>query len=238
MLTGAGRLPFARCGSSCHNQFMCGRYATALSQAEWSGLFPVAPDSMIFPEPRYNLAPTQGAPVIRELNAELRLDQLRWGLVPGWAKSPADVKHNLFNARAESVADKPSFRSAFKSRRAVMPASGFYEWHTEGGVKQPYYISRVDGQPLLFAALWENWSRGDESLESCTMITTSANDFMQRLHTRMPVILEQSEQRIWLQEGPEELLRPAADGVLQAWPVSRAVGNVRNESPELMQPLG
>lgn len=214
---------------------MCGRYATALSQAEWSGLFPVSPDSLSLPEPRYNLAPSQGAPIIRELEGERRLDIVRWGLIPAWAKNPEQLKHNLFNARGETVAEKPSFRSAFKARRCLMPASGFYEWHTEDGVKQPYYISRVDGEPLIFAGLWERWTKDGQELDSCTMITTSANSFMQKLHHRMPVILEESEREIWLQEGPEELLRPSAEGVLQAWPVSRAVGNVRNESSDLTE---
>ncbi len=213
---------------------MCGRYATALNQAEWSGIFPVAPDTVRFPEPRYNLAPTQGAPVIRELDGGRRLELLRWGLIPAWAKSPEDVRYNLFNARAEGVADKPSFRGAFRSRRALMPASGFYEWKTVDGKKQPYYISRSDGQPLIFAGLWERWESAGQQLDSCTMITTEANTFMQQLHTRMPVILEPAEREIWLEEGPEELLRPAAEDVLQAWPVSRAVGNVRNEGPELL----
>ncbi len=216
---------------------MCGRYATALTQAEWSGVFPVAPDTMEFPAPRYNLAPTQGAPVIREQDGRFSLETLRWGLIPAWAKSPAEVKHNLFNARAEGVAEKPSFRNAFKSRRALMPASGFYEWRMLDGVKQPYYISRADGEPMVFAALWERWSRAEESLDSCVMITSAANGFMQQLHTRMPVILEKDEQQLWLHEGPQELLRPAAEHVLQAWPVSRAVGNVRNETPELMEPV-
>src|SRR5690554_647833 len=148
---------------------MCGRYATALTQAEWSGVFPMAPDNMQFPEPRYNLAPTQAAPVIRELAGQPNLELLRWGLIPAWAKSPADVNYNLFNARAEGVARKPSFRSAFRSRRSLMPASGFYEWHTVDGVKQPYYISRVDGEPLVFAALWERWERNEESVDSCTI---------------------------------------------------------------------
>lgn len=213
---------------------MCGRYATALNQAEWSGIFPVAPGTVHFPDPRYNLAPTQGAPVIRDLEGERRLELLRWGLVPAWAKSPEDVRYNLFNARAEGITEKPSFRGAFRSRRALMPASGFYEWETVDGRKQPYYISRADGQPLIFAGLWERWESAGQRLDSCTMITTAANSFMQQLHTRMPVILEPAEREIWLQEGPEELLRPAAEGVLQAWPVNRAVGNVRNEGPELL----
>lgn len=216
---------------------MCGRYATALNEAEWSGIFPVSPDTVTFPEPRYNLAPTQGAPIIRELAGEWRLDVLRWGLIPAWAKSPADVRYNLFNARAEGVADKPSFRAAFRSRRCVMPASGFYEWRSGENGKQPYYISRTDGKPMLFAGLWERWERGDEQLESCTMITTEANEFMQQLHTRMPVILESEDRLVWLEEGPEELLKPSPEGVLQAWPVSRAVGNVRNEGPELIRAL-
>lgn len=216
---------------------MCGRYATALSQAEWSGLFPVGPDSLDFPEPRYNLAPSQGAPVIRNLDGERRLDQIRWGLVPAWAKSVADMKHNLFNARAETAAEKPSFRSAFKSRRCLMPASGFYEWRTVEGVKQPYYISRVDGAPMVFAGLWERWTKDGQELDSCTMLTTSANEFMQELHHRMPVILEAAEREIWLEDGPEAILRPSAEDVLQAWPVTRAVGNVRNESRDLLEPI-
>ncbi len=216
---------------------MCGRYATALNQAEWSGLFPVGPGSLDIPEPRYNLAPTQGVPVIRDLAGERRLDQIRWGLVPAWAKSLTDVKHNLFNARAETAAEKPSFRSAFKSRRCLMPASGFYEWRTVDGVKQPYYISRADGEPMVFAGLWEHWAKDGQELDSCTMLTTSANEFMRELHHRMPVILEAHEREIWLLEGPEEVLHPSPEGVLQAWPVSRAVGNVRNESSSLLEPV-
>lgn len=216
---------------------MCGRYATALNQAEWSGLFPVRPDSLDIPEPRYNLAPSQGAPVIRELDGERRLDLIRWGLVPAWAKNPTDVRHNLFNARAETAAEKPSFRSAFKSRRCLMPASGFFEWRTVDGVKQPYYISRVDGAPMVFAGLWERWAKDGQELDSCTMLTTSANEFMRDLHHRMPVILEADAREIWLEEGSEAVLGPSAEGVLQAWPVTRAVGNVRNESPGLLEPI-
>ncbi len=216
---------------------MCGRYATALSQAEWSGLLPVGPGSLELPEPRYNLAPTQGAPVIRELEGERQLEIMRWGLIPAWAKSPEDVRHNLFNARAETVAEKPSFRSAFRARRCLMPSRGFFEWQTRDGVKQPFFISRADGRPLVFAGLWEQWRGEDRQLLSCTMITTAANGFMQQLHHRMPVILEESEQELWLSEGPEELLRPAAEDVLVAWPVARSVGNVRNDSPQLLEPL-
>ena len=145
---------------------MCGRYATALSRAEWSGLFPVAPASLELPEPRYNLAPSQGAPVIRELEGERNLELLRWGLVPAWAKSPEAVRHNLFNARGESVAEKPSFRAAFRSRRCLMPASGFFEWHTSEAGKQPYYISRTDGAPLVFAGLWEQWAKAGQELQT------------------------------------------------------------------------
>lgn len=216
---------------------MCGRYATALSQAEWSGIFPVRPENMLFPEPRYNLAPTQGAPVIRELDGEAELTLLRWGLIPPWVKDPAALRHTLFNARSETAAEKPSFRAAFKSRRCLMPASGFYEWHTEGGVKKPYFFTRTDGKPVVFAGLWERWERGAERVDSCTMLTASASVFMEQYHQRMPVVLEEADRAAWLHEGPEELLRPAGDDVLQAWPVSPAVGNTRNEGPELVEPL-
>jgi len=216
---------------------MCGRYATALSEAEWSGIFPLSPENMLFPEPRFNLAPTQGAPVIRQLHDEAELAVLRWGLVPGWVREPESIRHTLFNARSETAAEKPSFRAAFRARRCLMPASGFYEWRTEADGRQPYYFSRADGQPLIFAGLWEHWEGNGRKLGSCTMLTTASNPFMEEYHHRMPVILEEADRAAWLHEGPEELLRPAAAGVLQAWPVSRAVGSIRNEGPSLTAPV-
>lgn len=216
---------------------MCGRYATALSEAEWNGIFPVLPENMLFPEPRYNLAPTQGAPVIRLQGSTWELAVLRWGLVPGGARDPASLRHTLFNARSETAAEKPSFRAAFRARRCLMPASGFYEWRAEGDGRQPYFFTRRDGKPVVFAGLWEHWEGDGRTLESCTMLTTAANGFMGDYHHRMPVILEEEQRSVWLEDGPQELLGPAGEDVLQAWAVSRAAGNIRNEGPGLTEPV-
>ena len=161
---------------------------------------------------------------------------LRWGLVPSWAKDPA-IGNRMINARAETVAEKPSYRAAFKHRRCVVLADGFYEWHREGEVKIPYFISLHSGEPFALAGLWENWSdkESGESLQTTTFITTAANDFMQPLHHRMPVILQPDTANEWL-SGSNDYLLNAADRApaLRAWPVNRRVNNARNQGEELI----
>ncbi len=217
---------------------MCGRYTLYHHEDDLASLFEVA----TFPlEERYNIAPTQLVPVVRERQDGTReLDSMRWGLVPHWVKEPSEFKANLFNARSESAAEKPSFRDAMKNGRCLIPASGFYEWKAAGSGKQPYFIHRKEGAPLAFAGLYAYWGRGEGALLSCTILTTAANDDMRPLHDRMPVILEAAAWERWLDPGEhdpravEDLLTPAADGLLESWPVAKTVGNARVDSPELV----
>ncbi len=218
---------------------MCGRFAFYSPAEAAAQLFGVSGSASV--EPRYNIAPTQYVAAIRDTdNNERELVMLRWGLVPFWAKDPA-IGSRMINARAETVAEKPAFRAAYKSRRCLVLADGFYEWHTAGGVKTPYFISAADSEPFAFAALWERWENREsgEILQTTTIVTTEANDFMKQLHHRMPVILEPGSAGRWL-GGDAELLHEVdkATPKMQAWPVSRTVNNARNEGAGLIDAAG
>jgi putative SOS response-associated peptidase YedK len=158
-------------------------------------------------------------------------------LVPSWADDRS-IGQKLINARAETAPEKPSFRSAFRHRRCLPPAAGFFEWTGKAGKKQPYFITSVDSKPLVFAGLWERWEKGPEPVESCTILTTEANELMMGLHTRMPVILAPADFDRWLRASDRELLRTCPTDALKAFPVSTLVNNVRNNSPECLLPLG
>ncbi|MEO8144022.1 MAG: SOS response-associated peptidase [Betaproteobacteria bacterium] len=175
--------------------------------------------------PRYNIAPAAQVLIIRRHEAVM----VRWGLVPRWAKDPA-IGARMNNARAETVAEKPSFREAYRKRRCLIPANGFYEWKTEDGRKQPYYIHPASGELLAFAGLWEQWNE----LQTCAVITTEANEKMSAVHERMPVILTPAESARWL-EGAEIPLRACPDNVIDIRRVSRAVNNARNDTPGLTE---
>ncbi len=218
---------------------MCGRFAFYSPSEATAALFGV--NASLEVQPRYNIAPTQYIAAIRNSeDKERELTMLRWGLVPFWAKDPS-IGSRMINARAETVAEKPSFRAAYRKRRCLVLADGFYEWHTEAGVKIPYFISLAEQQPFAFAGLWENWQSkdSDESIQSTAVITTAANDFMLPLHHRMPVILEPATADRWLQ-GDDEIVGAATDNTpkLRAWPVDRRVNNARNESTDLIEPAG
>ena len=192
-------------------------------------------------EPRYNIAPTQYIAAIRDDEDKQReLVMLRWGLVPFWAKD-ASIGNRMINARAETVAEKPAYRAAYRHRRCVVLADGFYEWRREGDAKTPYFISLASGDPFALAGLWENWKdkESGDSLQTTTLITTAANDFMTPLHHRMPVILESNSAGEWL-AGSNDLLDDVAaiTPPLQAWPVDRRVNNARNESEDLISAAG
>jgi putative SOS response-associated peptidase YedK len=167
---------------------------------------------------------------------------VRWGLIPSWADD-ASIGNRLINARAETAAEKPSFRSAFKHRRCLIPTSGFYEWQKVGTKKQPHYIRRPDEVPFAFAGLWERWEKGGEPIESCTILTTEANGMMRPIHDRMPVILGPEAWGQWLDpEGKESLplkplLRPYPDDWLTAYPVSTRVNNPKYDAPACVAPL-
>jgi len=192
--------------------------------------------------PRYNLAPTSPVPVVVATPAGRIVTLQRWGLVPSWSKDPA-MGARMANARAETVADKPSFRTPFRRRRCLIPANGFYEWQARpGAAKQAFCIRAADGALLGFAGLWDLWEGPDGALETCTIITTEANAAMAPIHDRMPVILAPGDYAAWLDPGVpadrlKALLRPCAGAALRIHPVGPAVGNVRNDGPALAEPL-
>ncbi|NMQ18898.1 SOS response-associated peptidase [Candidatus Competibacter phosphatis] len=193
--------------------------------------------------PRYNLAPSQPVGVIRvAAEGQREWVALRWGLVPAWSPEPRTA-YSTFNARAETVADKPTYRHAFRRRRCLIPADGFYEWRTVGKRKQPYCIAPTDDEPFAFAGLWERWERDGTVVESCTIVVTTANATIAPLHDRMPVILARADEALWLdptQTDPailQPLLIPCAPERLRVWPVGTAVNRPGSEGPDLMAPL-
>lgn len=214
---------------------MCGRFAFYSPSEATAALFGV--DGALAVEPRYNIAPTQFVAAIKENDHKQReLTMLRWGLVPSWAKD-SSIGNRMINARAETVAEKPSYRAAFKHRRCIVLADGFYEWRRDGDVKVPHYISLETGEPFGLAALWESWTdkESGESLNTTTLITMAANEFMQPLHHRMPVILQPETAGDWLSVA-HNYLDEASDRTpaLRAWPVDRRVNNARNQGEELV----
>jgi putative SOS response-associated peptidase YedK len=224
---------------------MCGRYILRTPFSELVRLYNLTNNVNL--KPRYNIAPTQGVPVVRSdpETSKRTLNELRWGLVPFWAK---DIKigYSLINAKAETVAEKPSFREAFKKRRCIIPADGFYEWKKlDAKTKQPYVIVMKDRSAFGFAGLWERWKdkASDEVVESCTIITTEPNEVSAVIHNRMPVILDPKNYAKWLGEDatdPEHLkmrLKPFSATAMEAYPVSARVGNVKNTDASLVEPL-
>jgi putative SOS response-associated peptidase YedK len=195
-------------------------------------------------EPRYNIAPTQEILAVRAEQLGKRVAvPMRWGLIPAWSKEPGSGPP-LINARAETVPTKPAFRTAFRSRRCLIPTDGFYEWQRlPDGKKQPYHIHRPDHGPFALAGLWERWDRGP-TIESCTIITTTANQALSALHDRMPVVLAANDYSLWLDPAVTDpaalghLLAPAADEELVAEPVSTHVNNARHDDPRCVEPVG
>lgn len=218
---------------------MCGRFAQYSSSKAYAELF--AAETSLDLAPRYNLAPTQPIAVVRALDGKRReLVQMRWGLIPSWSKG-ADTGYSLINARAETVAEKPSFRSAWQYRRCLIPSEGFYEWQSLAGGKQPYFIRLQDRQPFAMAGLWEAWLNPvGERIESCTIIVTNANALVARIHERMPVILPQSDWEAWLDHRRREassllsLLRPCEPSRMEVFRVSRRVNDPRQEGADLI----
>jgi putative SOS response-associated peptidase YedK len=221
---------------------MCGRFTSLLTPDLLAAIFDIlAPPPL---PPRYNIAPTQPAAVVRSGDeGHSRLDLLRWGLVPSWAKEISIGSH-LINARCETVHEKPAFRHAARYRRCIIPASGFYEWQDTGGRKQPWYLRARDNAPFGLAGLWESWLMPDGTpLESFCILTTAANDLMRPIHDRMPVILPPEEYPRWLnhnQHDPrqlEELYRPYPADLMTAVKVSTAVNSPAHDAPDCLQPL-
>jgi len=219
---------------------MCGRFSLTLSFKDLRDYFLL--NEGFDPEARYNIAPSQDVAAVRLEEGHRRLVSLHWGLIPFWADD-LKIGYRTINARSETAHKTPSFRAAFRSRRCLIPASGFYEWEKKQGTKQPYFIYRTDGKPMAFAGLWEHWEdkEGKEVIESGTILTTDAADPVARLHDRMPVILEPKDFDLWL--APKEqnidllrkLLKPAASEVLSIYAVSKYVNKAGNEGERCVE---
>jgi putative SOS response-associated peptidase YedK len=226
---------------------MCGRFTLTIDPAQLRAAFPWlhVPEEATF-TPRYNISPTQPVAVVAN-DGKHRLDFFTWGLIPSWAKD-STIGSKLINARGETVAEKPSFRSAFKRRRCLILSDGFYEWQksADGKSKTPIYIRLQDGQPFAFAGLWEWWTppggEGGE-IKSCTIITTEPNTLMAPIHNRMPVILPGGAYQTWLdpaEQRPEKLLpliQPYPTEAMVAYPVSRLVNSPANDNPACITPV-
>ncbi len=218
---------------------MCGRYAFSTPPADVIAHFGLA-ECADFP-PRYNIPPGGDIPVIRQSPDGRRvLHLLHWGLVPHWAKDMA-IGAKLNNARAEGVMEKPSFKNAFQRRRCLIPANGFYEWKTVGGMKQPHYFSLKSGKLLAMGGLWESWQAPDGRIvRSCAIITTGPNAIMALVHDRMPVIIAPEHWQDWLTapvEAARALLAPCPADSLQSWPVDQRMSRTTDDDAGLIAPI-
>jgi putative SOS response-associated peptidase YedK len=222
---------------------MCGRFTLTDPDVGLAVQFnlPEIPDM----QPRYNIAPTQPVAAVRVAreNQAREIVMLHWGLIPFWAKDPA-IGSRMINARAETAAEKPAFRAAFRRRRCLVIADGFYEWQKQNGAKQPFFIHLRDRRAFAFAGLWEHWEGPDGSvIQSCTLLTCEPNDLVRAVHNRMPVILDPAGYDLWLDpqvddpDAIQPLLRPYPAQRMDAYPVSRFVNSPGNDSPTCIEPL-
>ncbi|BCL38097.1 SOS response-associated peptidase [Nostoc sp. MS1] len=223
---------------------MCGRFTLTQSPEALAEVFHV--QQLLDLEAQYNIAPTQTVvTVLHSAESDKReFQKLRWGLIPSWAKDPS-ISTKLINARSETLAEKPSFRSAFKQRRCLIVADGFYEWQRKQGKKQPFYFRLKDEQPFGFAGLWEKWTNPEgEVINSCTIVTTTANEVLQPIHDRMPVILAPQDYDLWLDpqeqkpQALQHLLSPYPAAEMTSYPVSTVVNSSKHNSAECIIPQG
>ena len=220
---------------------MCGRIALTASMAMVAGHFKAA-TGLDYPK-RYNIAPSQMVPVVTEKDGKHReISLMQWGLVPPWARHPS-IGNHMINARAETLTEKESFNVAYQKQRCIIPATGFYEWQVQGAKKQPYYIHASGEGVLALAGLWDYWEDPDQRIESFTIITTRANNFMLPVHERIPVIVQADDYEPWLNcrdytaQDVAHLLKAPPDDLLVARPVSRFVNNPANDSWQCSQPI-
>ena len=221
---------------------MCGRFAQPHSAEELARIFRARP-TVELPGHRFNVAPTDEVAGVVEHHGERVIEPFRWGLVPWYAEDRRSAAR-LINARAETVERSPAFRTSFAKRRLIIPAAAFYEWRRADGRREPYAVLRRDGQPMALAGVWAVWRDPNtaERVYTCSIITTVPNDLVEPIHDRMPVILDPADWEAWLAEDADlaelrALLTPYPSPALDAWPVSPAVNNVRNEGEELLAPL-
>jgi putative SOS response-associated peptidase YedK len=234
---------------------MCGRFVITLPPEAMARMFDAVPGAGLPPGPNYNVCPTQTVPVMVSLRGARRLGPMRWGFIPRWYKTPTDGPL-LFNARSETLAEKPAFRDAARTRRCLIPAAGFYEWTPGVTPRQPWFIRRADGAPMVFAGVWQMWQdpahgTGADAetetgpggtavrLATCAIVTAAAQGEMAGLHDRVPVVLDPADWPLWLGEaghGAARLMRPPPDGALRFHRVGRAVNSNRAEGPDLIAP--
>jgi putative SOS response-associated peptidase YedK len=217
---------------------MCGRYALASPPEVIAERFNLLWVREV--PAHYNIAPSQTIPVVRATEQGRELALLKWGLIPSWAKDAA-IGTKLINARAETLADKPAFRNAFRRRHCLVPADAFYEWKAIAGRRQPYSIRMADKKLFGMAGLWEHWvNPAGETVETCTIITVNANELVGKLHDRMPLIIQPSDYGAWLDAanpGARDLLKPFPAKLMSYYPVSMRVNSVRNDDAECMEPV-
>lgn len=223
---------------------MCGRYRLSRRKQILAEHFDAAPFDDDW-EPRYNIAPTQPVPVIRQHPKEPQrvLSLMRWGLVPSWAKDTSGAA-GMINARSETVATKPAFRDPIKFRRCLIPADAFYEWRRSGTAKQPYCLEVNDGELFAFAGLWDGWKDPNgQWMKSCSLLTTTPNAVTSQVHDRMPVILGKDDYELWLDPGMtnveavSDLLKPFDARLMRMFPVSSRVNHVANDDAECARPI-
>ena len=222
---------------------MCGRYNIITDAQALYDAYHVEAELADGRLARYNVAPATEQLVILPEGGRRAARWYRWGLIPHWAKDPA-IACKTINARGESVAVKPAFRAAFRQRRCLVPATGFYEWKIREGGKQPYLIRPRSGGLLSFAGLWESWARPEGEVRSFTIVTTEPNALMARIHDRMPAIVRRDDYARWLDPALRDpaqiqsMIASCPAGDLQAVPVGREINNARNQGPELIEPAG
>ena len=228
---------------------MCGRFTQRFSWQQVHDYMNLLGEPVEL-APRYNVAPGQDVAAVRTSDNGRRLSMLRWGLLPAWAKDP-NMGYRMTNARSETVAGKPAFRSAYRSRRCLIPADGFYEWVRQGTVRQPWLVDLKDGELMVFAGLWERWrvpentplprslqnAAPGDAIETCTVLTTQANEAMKPIHHRMPVILPEDAFAPWL-AGEDIALDPFPSEAITVRPVSRWVNNAAHEGPRCVEAVG
>jgi putative SOS response-associated peptidase YedK len=224
---------------------MCGRYSLTRREAELVERFGI--EQLLLEgealRPRYNIAPTQMVPVVLDKDGQRVLAEMKWGLIPFWAKDPKKTKP-IINARSESIAEKPFFKQAANKRRCLIPADGFYEWKKANKEKIPLFIHFPDKEIFAFAGLWDQWKSPEgDILRSCTIVTTEANQFMSAVHDRMPVIVRPEHEARWLDpevkdiEKLRDVLEPLSNDALEMYRVSMEVNSPKNEKPELVEPV-
>ncbi len=220
---------------------MCGRFSFTMDTEELQEAFPWVDFGPVVHQ-RYNIAPSQNVHVVPN-DGEKKAQMFRWGLIPSWAKDPK-IGYRMINARSETLAEKPSFRNAYRKQRCLVPASGFYEWKKEGKAKAPFYIRMKSTKPFAFAGLWERWQNpARETIFSFAIITTAANKLLDPIHQRMPAILQPKDYEFWLDSNNQadvelkKLLLPFPSDEMEAYRVSSLVNSPKNDSPDCLKPM-